>query len=169
MEVVLHAAKKLEQQKDIRIYLIGDGPVKQDLVALQQKLALTNVEFIPNQPSEKIIEWLAKCDAYIVPLKRIELFQGAIPSKLFEPLAVAKPILLGVEGEAKELFIDEGKGGLFFEPENAEALADAIKILYNDRKLCIQLGANGKDYVTNYFTRDKIATSFWNLLQEHYK
>jgi len=166
LEVILHAADKLKEREDIHFYIIGDGPVKERLVALQQQLQLTNITFINNQPSEKMMHWLHQCDAYIVPLRKLDLFKGAIPSKLFEPLGIGKPILLGVEGEAKELFIDEGKGGLFYEPENAEALAGAIMQLYQDRGLAQQLGYQGKTYVNNHFRRDKIAASFWQQLQQ---
>jgi glycosyltransferase involved in cell wall biosynthesis len=165
LEVILHAAHKLKNKTDIRFHIIGDGPVKQSLLELQQGLQLTNVTFINNQPSDKVMEWLHQCDAYIVPLRKLDLFKGAIPSKLFEPLGIGKPILLGVEGEAKELFIDEAKGGLFFEPENAEQLAASIMQLYNNRIEAAELGASGQAYVNNYFRRDKIAEAFWQQLQ----
>jgi glycosyltransferase involved in cell wall biosynthesis len=106
------------------------------------------------------------CDACIVPLRKLDLFKGAIPSKLFEPLALGKPILLGVEGEAKELFIDQAKGGLFYEPENANALANAITTLYNNRQLGEELGTSGRNYVNTYFRRDKIAEAFRKQLQQ---
>ena len=107
---------------------------------------------------------VADAYAYIVPLIRIELYKGAIPSKLFDPLALGIPILLGVEGEAKDLFIDKAKAGLFFEPENDIALADAISQLAADEMLCRDLGKNGHDYVYKYFNRKNIAISFINTL-----
>jgi glycosyltransferase involved in cell wall biosynthesis len=166
IEVILHAAEKLKQQNDIHFYIIGDGPVKENLLVLQQQLQLSNITFIENQPSEKIMEWLKLCDAYIVPLRKIDLFKGAIPSKLFEPLALGKPVLLGVEGEAKELFIDNAQGGLFYEPENANELTKAITTLYNNRQLAGELGNNGKHFVNTHFRRDKIAEAFWHQLQQ---
>ena len=166
LEVILHAANKLKDKTDIHFHIIGDGPVKNSLLELQKELQLNNITFISNQPSEKVMEWLHQCDAYIVPLRKLDLFKGAIPSKLFEPLGIGKPILLGVEGEAKELFIDEAKGGLFFEPENAEQLSASIIQLYNDRKLAMDLGSSGQVYVNNYFRRDKIAEAFWKELQQ---
>ena len=93
------------------------------------------------------------CDAYIVPLRKLDLFKGAIPSKLFEPLALGKPILLGVEGEAKELFIDNAKGGLFYEPENANELTNVIITLYNNRQLANELGNNGKRLCKHSFQK----------------
>jgi glycosyltransferase involved in cell wall biosynthesis len=168
LEVILRAAGKLMHHTDIHFYIIGDGPVKENLLSMKEELNLNNVSFIGNQPLQEVIEWLRQCDAYIVPLRKLDLFKGAIPSKLFEPLAVGKPILLGVEGEAKELFIDKAKGGLFFEPENANELVNAIVTLYNNRELAHELGTNGKHYVNTYFRRDKIAESFWQQLQQLY-
>ncbi|MEP7318379.1 MAG: glycosyltransferase family 4 protein, partial [Panacibacter sp.] len=134
LEVILHAADILKEQTSIEFCIIGDGPVKENLLSLQKELKLTNVTFIANQPHEKIIEHLQHCDAYVVPLRKLDLFKGAIPSKLFEPLAFGKPILLGVDGEARKLFIDEAQGGLFYEPENARGLANAILQLQNNRE-----------------------------------
>lgn len=165
LEVILHAAAQLKNEKSIHFYIIGDGPAKEDLIALQQLLQLDNVTFVDNQPSEKIASWLHICNAYIVPLRKIDLFKGAIPSKLFEPLYFAKPILLGVEGEAKELFIDKGSCGLFFEPENANHLTNAIFHLYQNPHTAKALGENGKKYVEQNFQRKKIAEKFWDQLQ----
>ena len=69
---------------------------------------------------------------YIVPLKKLDLFLGAIPSKIFDALALSKPILLGVDGEAKSLFIDQGQAGIYFEPENEISLAKALIELENE-------------------------------------
>ena len=165
LEVILHAAEKLKAKVEIHFYIIGDGPVKEELVLMQQSMHLTNITFISNQPSEKIGEWLNKCNAYIVPLRKLDLFKGAIPSKLFEPLYFGKPILLGVDGEARELFIDEGRGGLFYEPENASALAAAILELYENPSAVKVFGENGKKYVEENFQRKNIAAKFQQQLE----
>jgi glycosyltransferase involved in cell wall biosynthesis len=110
---------------------------------------------------------IAACNAYVVPLRKIDIFRGAIPSKLFEPLAMGKPIILGVEGEAKDLFIDKGRCGLFYEPENSENLAQCIISLYKERSLATELGANGKNYVMKNFARHKIAKEFLDELNKY--
>ncbi len=166
LEVILHAAKKLENYPAIQFILIGDGPEKEKLSALQTVLGLHNVTFLPNQPRASVLEKVQACDAYIVPLKRLDIFKGAIPSKLFEPLAYGKPILLGVDGEARQLFIEEGKAGIYFEPENADALADAILHLYEQPALREALGTNGKTYVMKNFDRRNIATRFYQQMQQ---
>lgn len=165
LEVILYAAKKLEKFKDIHFTIIGDGPEKENLFHLNETLSLQNVTFIPNKPREFVLAKIENCDVYIVPLRKLDLFKGAIPSKLFEPLAFGKPILLGVDGEAKQLFIEEGKTGLFFEPGNAIELANVILELYKNSGLKTSLGENGKSYVLKNFDRRKIAQQFYAQIQ----
>ena len=78
-----------------------------------------------------------------------------------------KPILLGVEGEAKELFIDNGRSGLAFIPDDPDDLASKTLELFNNQTMLIQLGENGYKYVEQNFTRDKIANDFWNFIKEN--
>jgi glycosyltransferase involved in cell wall biosynthesis len=77
-----------------------------------------------------------------------------------------KPIILGVDGEAKALFIDQGNCGIYFEPENTEQLVFAINKLYDHPELRKQLGKNGRKYVIEYFNRDAIAAKFHQQLMQ---
>lgn len=166
LDVIVKAANLLKHNKNIRFVLAGDGPEKPELQALIEKLQLTNIEFLPNLSRDKMPALIAACNAYIVPLKKNDLFLGAIPSKLFEPLAMAKPILLGVDGEAKNLFIEKVACGLHFEPENEHALAEAINQLYNSPTLTEQLGKQGQAYVLEKFERSQIAQEFFAQLNQ---
>ena len=105
-------------------------------------------------------------DVSIIPLRRLDLFKGAIPSKIFENLAMKKPILLGVEGEAKELFIEEGKSGMFFTPENDEELAKCISEISSAPEIVLDFGENGRNYVDKKFNRNNIAQAFNEQLKE---
>lgn len=166
LEVILKSANITKNQPEIKYIIIGDGPEKQKLLLLSKELNLLNVKFIGNVPRSQMSSAIAACDAYIVPLKKNDLFLGAIPSKLFEPLAMGKPILLGVDGEARELFIEKGKGGLFFTPEDSEELARNIHKFYANKDSLISLGENGKQFVSANFNREKIAKSFYSKLEE---
>jgi len=160
LHTILESASILKKYPHIKFIIVGDGPEKNRLLTLKKELLLDNVNFIPNTPREEMASILNASDASVVPLKNIELFLGAVPSKIFEALAFRKPILLGVNGEAKELFIDTGEGGLFFEPENSNELAEKILLLYNDTDLRNRLGKNGERYVKENFDRKKIALDF---------
>lgn len=164
LETIIKAAEIVRVQDRIKFFLVGDGPEKVKLVELAEKKGLHNLLFIPNRKHSEIPGIIAACDAFIVPLKKSDLFLGAVPSKIFEPLSMGKPILLGVDGEARDLFIEKGKCGLFFEPENSAGLAESINILFNNKPLALKLGENGRQYVRDNFDRQSIANEFYEEL-----
>jgi len=163
LEVIVKAASGLKD-KNIKFILVGDGPEKEKLIALAQSLQLDNLYFLPNQPRESMPSIVSACDIFVVPLKKLDIFKVAIPSKLFEPLAYKKPIVLGVDGEARGLFIDEGKAGLYFEPENSDDLARVIEELVADENKRKEFGNNGYNFVKEKFDREKIAEQFHSYL-----
>lgn len=164
LDIIVKAANLLRENKSLRFVLAGDGPEKPELLAMIAHLGLTNIQFLPNLSRDKMPGLIACCHAYIVPLKKNDLFKGAIPSKLFEPLAMAKPILLGVDGEARELFINKEQCGLYFEPENEQELAEGIKQLLGSAELTSRLGKQGQRYVLDKFERSQIAAEFYQQL-----
>lgn len=164
LEVIIKAAEKLRSQPNIKFILLGSGPEKETLVALKNELKTENVLFFDAVTKKEMPLIIAASDVAVIPLKRLDLFKGAIPSKIFENLAMKKPILLGVEGEAKELFIDEGKCGLAFIPEDEIDLKNKVLKFYENRDQLKQFGENGYAYVKQKFTRDEIAGKFYDFL-----
>nr|MBP9070377.1 glycosyltransferase WbuB [Bacteroidia bacterium] len=71
-----------------------------------------------------------------------------------------------VDGEARDLFVNQGKCALYVEPENENDLAAAVSKLYEDKALQKQLGEAGRAYVMQNFNRDTIAAGFYKRLQE---
>ena len=164
LDVILNAAKVLIENTKIKFVLLGSGPEKERLLIMKGALKCDNVFFYDAVTKNEMPEIVSAIDVALIPLKRLDLFKGAIPSKVFENLAMKKPILLGVEGEAKELFIDKGNAGLAFIPENAVDLAEKALAIVNDKDKLKQYGENGLKYVEQYFTRDKIAQEFYEQL-----
>jgi glycosyltransferase involved in cell wall biosynthesis len=164
LEVILKAASRLRAYERIKFVLIGEGPEKEKLLHLKDQLGTENVFFLGAATKSEMPGIISSADAAVIPLKKLDLFRGAIPSKIFENLAMKKPVLLGVEGEAKQLFIEEGSCGLAFVPENDEMLAEQTLKLYESPELCAQLGENGLKYVKANFSRDVIADNFWKLI-----
>ena len=165
LEVLLHAAEKIKNSHaSVKIILVGSGPEKEKLETLKKQLNLDNVLFFDAQAKTVMPQIVSACNAAVIPLKKLDLFKGAIPSKIFENLAMKKPVLLGVEGEAKTLFIDEGKCGLFFEPENANDLAEKIIDLQSSPIHCETFGNNARLYVTANFERNTLAEKFYKKL-----
>jgi glycosyltransferase involved in cell wall biosynthesis len=166
LDVILRAAARLRNHPDIKFAIVGSGPVKEELLEMKERSGLDNVYFFDTQPRQEMPEIIWACDAGIIPLRKLDLFRCAVPSKAFEYLAMRKPILLGVEGEAKELLIEEGKCGLAFEPDSDEDLYNSIMRVYKSESLCETLGENGLRYVTGHFDRRVIAELFWQFLKD---
>ena len=116
---------------------------------LSKELGLNNVSFLDPVPKEMIPQYLAAIDVSLTPLKKSDTFKTVIPSKIFEAAAMGKPVLLGVEGQAKEI-IEKYQTGICFEPENKTSLISAIETISKDSNLYDELVNNtmllAKDY-----------------------
>ncbi len=168
LEVIIKAANRLSDYPQIKFVLIGSGPEKEQLMKLKVETRAGTVCFLDGVSKQEMPEIIASIDVALIPLKRLDLFKGAIPSKIFENLAMKKPILLGVEGEAKVLFIDQGRAGLAFIPEDDADLAMKVLDLYDNKPALLEMGENGYQYVKKKFTRDSIADEFWQFLNQSF-
>lgn len=165
LEVILKAAARLQHFPAVRFILLGDGPEKQKLIGIKDELALNNVDFLDPVGKNEIPAIVKAIDMAVVPLKKLPLFEGAIPSKIFENLALKKPLLLGVNGEAKTLFIDQARAGLHFEPEDDAALAVQIERVVKGEVSLEAMGDRGRDFVMEKFNRNTIADEFLKVLE----
>lgn len=164
LEIIIKAAKRTKENSKIKYLLLGSGPEKDKLLKLKADYGLTNITFLDLVPKSKMPFIIKSIDAALVPLKKLDLFLGAIPSKIFENSAMKKPLLLGVDGEARELFINQGKAGLYFEPDNDQDLAEKAKYLFNNKSEIITLGDSGRKFIEKKFNRTEIANNFYQHL-----
>ncbi|MBN1199454.1 MAG: glycosyltransferase family 4 protein [Bacteroidales bacterium] len=167
LEVILKAAREVAAGETVRYVLAGEGPLKQALMDQAVSWELTNVTFLPAYPKNRMPDVISEIDVSVIPLRRLDLFRGAIPSKLFEILAMRKPVVLGVEGEAKTLFIDQGHCGIAFIPEDAGSLAEAVRRLQCDKDLYNELAGNAYLYVSENFNRDQIFLDYQQFIQSN--
>ncbi len=166
LEIILNAAKNFKNISSLKFVLMGSGPEKEKLLHLKTELKLENVFFLEPVSKKEMPYILKSINAAIIPLRKLDLFLGAIPSKIFENLSMEVPILLGVDGEAKELFIKNGECGLFFEPENEADLIQNILEITTHKNLALEYGKNGRRFVNEFFNRENITLNFYNKLKE---
>lgn len=163
LETIIEAARELKEHKDIVFVFVGEGPEKEKLINMKNEYNLDNVQFFPMQPKKNMPGIVASMDAAVIPLKKLDLFKGALPSKMFETLACETPIILSVEGEAEEL-IKKAGAGICVEPENHIQIKDAVLKLYNDADLRKTLGQNGRKFVQENYSRYNITKKFEYLI-----
>ena len=165
LETILEAAERLRDRRDIAFVLIGAGAERAQLRDRVERMRLPTVRLMDKQPREKIPAYLAAADACLVPLRNQEVFKSAVPSKMFEAMAAGRPVILGVEGEAKEILLASASG-LPVRPEDPEATVAAILRLRNEPALGPTLGQNGRRAVLEKHLRRAEAAHYLNLLCE---
>jgi glycosyltransferase involved in cell wall biosynthesis len=165
LETVVQAARLLAHCENLLFVFFGDGPEKKKLMELAQQLGLDNVSFFPPEDTKRMPAIIGSFDIALVPLRRLDLFKGALPSKIFEAMAAAVPIIVTIDGEAREL-VEKAQAGIAVNAEDPEALANAILQLDDDPNRMKTLGRNGRRYVMEHYDRQKIAEGFERLLLE---
>ncbi len=153
---VLDAAEQISNRADIHFFLVGDGAAKEDLVADAQRRKLGNITFLDPQPHDRMPLLLAGADVCLVPLRKLSVFEGALPSKMYEVMACARPIVLSVEGEARRMAEQEAGAAIHVEPENATALASAILYLHEHPEEAELMGKRGRAFVEARFDRGQL-------------
>jgi glycosyltransferase involved in cell wall biosynthesis len=156
LHTALEAAALLKHREDIVFLMVGDGAEKERLVKLRDEMQLTNVIMLDQKPKDAMPAIWAVTDVSLVLLKNEELFKTVLPSKIVESMAMKRPIILGVRGEAQAL-VESAGAGICIEPENAEQLANAVVSLADNRDQAKIYGDKGRAFVEAQFDRRKLA------------
>jgi len=154
---LLDAAEQIRDRSAIRFVLVGEGGEKADLVTEAQRRNLTNITFLDPQPHDQVPRLLAAADVCLVHARKVPLFKGMLPIKMFEAMACARPIVLAVDGEARQLAEQEAGAAIYVEPEDPIALASAILNLCEHPDRAEVLGQRGRTFVEERFDYDQLA------------
>jgi colanic acid biosynthesis glycosyl transferase WcaI len=166
LETIIAAASQLrDTNPEIIFLMLGEGAEKERIAALARERGLNNLRFVDQQPREKIPAYICASDVCLVLLKKTDLFKTVIPTKMLEFMSCARPVVLGVDGQARAI-LEEARGGLVIEPENADALVNAIRYLATNRATARTLGKNGREYIVRNFSRQQTAERYIRVLQQ---
>ena len=105
LHTILEAAElvsKRPEGRNIVFLMLGDGAMKTNLKEKAVQKDLANVVFIDTVPKADVPRYWSLIDIAIIHLKNDLLFTTVIPSKLFECMAMGRPVLHGVAGEVSE-------------------------------------------------------------------
>ncbi len=149
--VILRACERLRASPEVLFVIVGDGMKRGLLETSVSRGKLGNLQFLPAVPRSQARHYISAADLCLATLKDVPLFSAAIPTKLIEYMACAKPVLCGIRGEAREI-IDASSGGVCFEPDDDEALVAHILRLVRDPEQARRMGENGLAYVRQRFS-----------------
>jgi len=161
---VLEAAERTQAAcPEVVFMLVGEGADRERIEQIAAEKNLTNIHFVPQQPREKIPSYIAASDVCLVLLKKSEVFNTVIPTKMLEFMACGKPVVLGVKGQAKRI-LEGCRAGLCIEPESASSLCEAIEVLCANSYLRDSLGVNGREYIVQNLSRERTAAEYLEVL-----
>lgn len=167
LETVLDAADRLRNagRTDIAFCLVGDGAERGRLQqACHDRDLQSMVKFTGRLPKSEISTVLASSDAILIHLKKCDLFETVIPSKIFEAMAMNRPLIMGVQGESAAI-VERSQSGIHIEPGNPEQMVDVLRRLADDPRLYRQLCAHGRQFVAAHYTRDVLAGQYLQLIK----
>jgi colanic acid biosynthesis glycosyl transferase WcaI len=158
LSVILEAAALFQAEGNdrIRFVLAGDGAEKEMLENKARVLGLSNLKFLDPVPKARMPLLSNAADCVVVSVRDLEIFRGALPTKLFEAMSCAKPVVLAVAGEAEEVVRQSG-AGYCVRPGDPVGIHDAIRDLAQDPEKAENMGMNGRECVVQQFSRDRRA------------
>ncbi|MEM1348556.1 MAG: glycosyltransferase family 4 protein [Myxococcota bacterium] len=106
----IDAAEHTRGDERILWVAIGDGPERPRLIARSERMALTNVQWLPAVSRDEIPAYIHAADAGAVVLRDVPTFRTVYPNKLFDTMAAGKPVVCAVAGAAAELVSVSGSG-----------------------------------------------------------
>lgn len=167
LPAIIKAAKiVMEKSLEVNIVFLGDGVAKQDAIYQAKELMLDNVFFLPRVPMTQVGGILNKSDMLLVHLNDEELFRITIPSRTQANLAVGKPIIMGVSGDAADL-VEKSGSGVTCIPNSPESLASAIETLVlKTEQERIEMGNKAQSFYYENLSLKKGVEQFISVFEE---
>lgn len=163
------AASALKSDEELMFHIIGAGPLKKKL----EKSKSSNLIFHGAVAKEEAISMIQGSNILFFPLADSPVFKYGISSnKLFDYLASKKPVIFA--SNAKNNPIKDANAGLSISPNSEEDIVLAIQKLKSMKEQEVeQLGLNGLEYVSKYFSipvlTDKLEACLSSLVYNHQK
>ena len=165
LETALNAAELLKEHTGIRFVFVGSGKDKPRLETLAAEKHLENVLFVPPVPKDRIASVMAAENAGLAILKKLDMFKTTYPNKVFDIMACGDPVICQIDGVIREA-VESNHAGIFAEPGDPRALADAVLKLAADPDGCREMGRNGQKAVEEQFSRDSAAIRLEEIFRE---
>jgi glycosyltransferase involved in cell wall biosynthesis len=163
LEYIIKSAKLLENEKDIKFKMIGNGQLYNKITALSKKLNIKNIDFVEWVEYNELVEEINKADVILGIFGGTEKSLRVIPNKVFQAVACSKPVITGNSPAIRELFTDR-ENILLCENRNPESLRDAILKLKNDVKLEERITSNSYLIFKNNLNSKAIGKEIKDLL-----
>ncbi len=149
---------------DYALMILGNGAEKENIQQKIENEGIKNVVLLDSVPKNEVAEYIGLQDAALVNLRKSSLFTTVIPSKIFETASMRIPIMLGVDGEAREM-VEEFGAGLFYEPENREDFLEKLNTLFSSPEVYKNCCDGGEKLAAAY-DRKRLAAEMLEIISK---
>lgn len=161
IDFLIDCVKELD---DYALMILGNGAEKENIQQKIESEGIKNVVLLDSVSKNEVAEYIALQDAALVNLRKSSLFTTVIPSKIFETASMRIPIMLGVDGEAREM-VEEFGAGLFYEPENREDFLEKLNTLFSSPEVYKNCCDGGEKLAAAY-DRKRLAAEMLEIISK---
>nr|WP_298060202.1 glycosyltransferase family 4 protein [uncultured Blautia sp.] len=163
--MVLAGKELLNRGKSqIKIKILGGGPLKEELETLAKEQKCTNVEFVGYAPYPKMAAYLAKSDILVNSF--VKKAPQSIVTKIGDYLAAGKPMINTCMSPEFRNKVEHDGFGINIMPEDVKVLADAIEKLYEDEAGRTEMGKRARTIAEEQFDRPQSYKKIIELIEE---
>jgi glycosyltransferase involved in cell wall biosynthesis len=159
----LHVLLEANQYLDIPVVIVGDGPLKESLMADSMRRNLQNTYFLGSIDDEDKVILLTLCFGLIFPSN---LRSEAFGISLLEGAMYGKPLISCEIGTGTSFINLNNVTGIVVPPNNAQALQRAMLELWNDSDKAARLGTNASLHFNKFFTAKKMAEQYADIYHD---
>ena len=166
LDHVLDAAETL-QDDDVACHFVfvGSGPREAHLRQEVERRGMRNVSMIGRVPQGEAVAWMQACDVLLATLAPDPVYESFVPSKIYDAMALGRPVLLSVPGESRSIVEDAG-AGWYYEPGDAHSLVDLVRSLVDHPDVIPPAGEAGRRYAARNVDRAEQGERMERLLVE---
>ncbi|WP_078429748.1 glycosyltransferase family 4 protein [Alkalihalobacterium alkalinitrilicum] len=166
LDVVIEAAMEFKkQQKPVVFMLIGNGVEKENLKQMASEYQLDNIMIMNSMKKKELVHYYQAADLCLVSLKKHPLFEITIPSKVFDCMGMNVPMLIGVDGEARQI-VEEFNAGIFFEPENPIDLVEKVNNVLDHPESLEEMKQHIGQAIEHKYNRQELAKQLSTILEK---
>ena len=148
---ILNLIEAFKKIKYGMLYIAGDGPEKENIMHFVKENNLQkNIKLLGYLNKEQVNEKISKCRFVVVP----SIWYENCPYSILETLSIGKPVIGAKIGGIPEL-VKDNNSGLLYDFDNVDELSQKMKLLFENKKLAIQLGNNARKNAVNEFSKEK--------------
>ena len=166
LDTILEVAKQLKNIPDIQFVFVGGGTETERLKQRSIIENISNAVFIPQMPMAEVGGVLKLSDLLLVHLKKDPLFEITVPSKTQAYMAMGKPVLMAVTGDAAELVQKAECGGIAISEDEASLEHAILKIYYLPIRERLQMGINAQTFYIKELSLESGVKQFVSIFEK---